>query len=96
VHAEAAACRNNLKKYASILVKSDESIFGGPQESQPNRDTQEAASQPSRDTQESQPNSDDDRDGPPEEMWSAIQQRIADLLDEGKYLNGPLDPAVSL
>jgi hypothetical protein len=30
------------------------------------------------------------------EMWSTIQQRITDLLDEGKFLNGPLDPAVGL
>jgi hypothetical protein len=76
VHAEASACRNNLKKYASVLVKSNDNIFGDPPVVQPSNNDQNASS-------------------PPEGMWTIIQQKIADLLDEGKYLNGPLDPAVS-
>jgi hypothetical protein len=34
-------------------------------------------------------------DSPVEPMWTVVQQRIANLLDQGQYLNGPLDPAVS-
>jgi hypothetical protein len=34
-------------------------------------------------------------DSPVEPMWAVVQQKIADLLDQGQYLNGPLDPAVS-
>ena len=34
-------------------------------------------------------------DSPVESMWAIIQQKIANLLDQGQYLNGPLDPAVS-
>jgi hypothetical protein len=76
VHAEAAACRNNLKKYAALLVKSNDSIFGYPPEVQSGDDESNIPF-------------------PPEHTWSTTQEKIADLLDEGKYLNGPLDSAVS-
>lgn len=76
MHAEAAACRNNLKKYAALLVKSDDSIFGYPPEVQSGDDECNITF-------------------PPEHTWSVIREKIADLLDEGKYLNGPLDLAVS-